>query len=211
MPQITTLFFDIGGVILSNGWETRDRQEAAKRFSLDLDDFEARHDQIVHAFELGLIDLHEYLNQTVFTQPRPFHQHEFVQFMFAQSEAYTDTLSLVSELARLNKYLMATLNNESLEINIHRIEKFHLTQYFSAFYSSCFLGAKKPEGEIYRKALQITQRSPEECIFIDDRKENLEQARHLGMNVIHHQNAQQLRQELSRLGVETAASGSAIS
>src|SRR5262249_42495685 len=154
---------------------------------------------------------HEYLTQTVFTEKRPFHEDEFVRFMFDRSQPHTDTLALAAELARSNRYLLATLNNESLELNIHRIEKFHLTDYFTAFLSSCFLGTMKPDSEIYRKALQITQRAPDECIFIDDREANLEPAQHLGMNTIHYQDAQQLRQELSRLGVETTASPSAVS
>lgn len=208
MTRVTALFFDVGGVILSNGWDKEDRRRAAEKFGLKWDDFEPRHQQIVSAFETGLIDLHEYLDQTVFTGPRSFSREEFVQFMFDQSRPHVETLEIVAELSRSRRYLLATLNNESLELNIHRIEKFHLCDYFTAFFTSCFLCIKKPEGDIYRKALQITQRSPQECIFIDDRESNLGPARHLGMNVIHYREPTQLRQELVQFGLEIAPAGS---
>jgi putative hydrolase of the HAD superfamily len=209
MAGITALFFDIGGVLLSNGWEKEMRKHAAEKFGLNVDDLEARHKEVVAAFETGLIDLHEYLDQTVFTQARPFSHEEFVKFMFDQSQPHVETLEVVSKLARSRQYLMATLNNESLELNIHRIEKFHLRDYFTAFFSSCFLGVTKPEGDIYRKALQITQRTPDECVFVDDRDSNLAVARHLGMHTILYQGAEQLRLELSRYGVRVDASRSA--
>ena len=121
--------------------------------------------------------------------------------MFAQSKPLPETLSIVERLAASRKYLMATLNNESLELNRYRIEQFGLRKHFTAFLSSCFLGVKKPEHTIYRLASQITQRAPDECLFIDDRALNLECAQLLGMRTIHYQNPAQLRQELQRHGV----------
>src|SRR5262249_58669919 len=135
---------------------------------------------------------------------------EFVQFMFDRSQPHTDTLGLVAELSRSNRYLLATLNNESLELNIHRIEKFHLADYFTAFFSSCLLGTMKPDSEIYRKALQITQRCPDECILIDDRQANLEPAQHLGMNTIHYQDAHQLRQSTSAYAEKSCVSRKSV-
>ena len=113
-------------------------------------------------------------------------------------------MGIVQRLARSGKYLMATLNNESLELNLHRIEKFQLRDYFAAFFSSCFLGVKKPERAIYRLASQITQRNPDECLFIDDRVLNLECAQSLGMRTIHFRNAAKLTQELQTHGVKVS-------
>jgi putative hydrolase of the HAD superfamily len=121
--------------------------------------------------------------------------------MFAESREHAETRAIVAELARSRKYLMATINNEGLELNLHRIQQFNLRRDFVAFFSSCFLRVLKPDPAIYRLALQVTQRAPEECVFIDDRALNLECARRMGMRTIHYQSAPQLRAELSNQGV----------
>lgn len=118
--------------------------------------------------------------------------------MLAQSQPYQETLAIVGRLARSAKYLLATLNNESLELNVYRIRRFSLRNYFTLFCSSCFLGVKKPDDAIYRLALQITQRAAEEALLIDDRPLNLEWARNHGMQTIHYRAPAQLREELER-------------
>jgi putative hydrolase of the HAD superfamily len=121
--------------------------------------------------------------------------------MFDQSQPFPDSLAFTGELARSRKYLMAALNNESLEINEYRIKTFRLRDYFEAFFASCYLGVRKPDAGIYKLALKITQREPGECVLIDDRGLNLECARELGMNTIQYKNLAQLREDLARLGV----------
>lgn len=202
MPTITTLFFDIGGVILTNGWDRDARREAAQTFELDWEDFQDRHDLSFPAFDSGQITLNQYLDRTLFYRPRSFTREEFTAFMFAQSKEYPDTRAVLTALSQSGKYLVAAINNEPLELNQYRIEAFHLRKDFQSFFSSCYLNARKPEETIYRIALEVTQRPPEQCVFVDDRALNLENPRRMGMNVVHHQNAQQLRQDLKNLGIE---------
>jgi putative hydrolase of the HAD superfamily len=121
--------------------------------------------------------------------------------MFERSQPYPEPLAFLGELARSDRYYMASLNNESREINEYRIHRFHLRDYFKAFFSSCYLGVRKPEEQIYRLALEIAQREPGECVFIDDRGLNLECAREIGMNAIQFKSVTQLREDLSRLGI----------
>ena len=201
MPEITTIFSDIGGVILTNGWDRDGRREAAQAFRLDWEEFQDRHDLSFPAFDAGQITLNQYLDRTLFYRPRTFTREEFTAFMFAQSKEYPEARAILSALARSGKYLIGAINNEPLELNQYRIEAFRLRRDFQAFFSSCYLNARKPEETIYRIALQVTQRPPESCVFIDDRALNLENPRRLGMNVIHHQNAPQLRQDLQSLGI----------
>jgi putative hydrolase of the HAD superfamily len=199
---VSALFWDVGGVLLTNAWDTASRQAAAERFGLDWQEFEDRHQLVVTQFETGRLDLKEYLQRTVFYRSRVFGVEDFRAFMFAQSQPFPDALAIVERLARSGRYFLATLNNESLDLNLHRIRQFGLRTYFAAFFSSCFLGVKKPEEAIFRLALQVTQRAPDECIFIDDRPVNLECATECGMIVIQYQNPAQLRDDLKRAGVE---------
>jgi len=201
MPNVRTLFWDNGGVILTNGWDRGSRQKAVAKFHLDWTDFEDRHELMLNAFECGEATLDEYLRRVVFYQERPFTPGEFKQFMFQQSQACPEALAFLGKLARTRRYLNATLNNESLEINEYRIRTFHLRDYFEVFFSSCYLGARKPDRGIYALALKITQREPGECVLIDDRGLNLECARELGMHTIQFQNVAQLQNDLARLGV----------
>ena len=202
MAELTALFWDVGGVLLTNGWDRAARRRATEQFKLDWEEFEDRHELMVPDFEGGRLTLDEYLQRTVFYRARSFGREEFKASMFAQSQPLPEVLALAARLANSGKYLMATLNNESLELNLYRIQQFRLRDYFNAFFSSCFLGVKKPERAIYRLASQITQRSLEECLFIDDRALNLECAQHLGMRTVHYQDPTQLRRELQEHGID---------
>ena len=201
MADVTALFWDVGGVILSNGWDRAARAEAAKKFGLDWEDFQDRHELASPAFETGQITLDTYLQRTVFYRKRAFTREEFIAFMFAQSEEFPESRAVLSDLAQTKKYLLATINNEPLELNVRRIEQFNLRREFEAFFSSCFVRIRKPDEAIYRLALEVTQRRAEDCLFIDDRALNLECARQMGMRTIHFENAAQLRQELQANGV----------
>jgi putative hydrolase of the HAD superfamily len=201
LGKITTLFWDIGGVILTNGWDRDARREAAKAFELDWEEFQDRHDLSFPAFDSGQITLNQYLDRTLFYRSRTFTREEFTAFMFAQSQEYPDTRAILSGLARTEKYFIASINNEPYELNQYRIEAFDLRKDFQIFFSSCYVYTRKPDEAIFRMALSVTQRSPEQCVFIDDRTINLENPRRLGMNVIHHQNAPQLLADLKSLGI----------
>lgn len=202
MTIITTVFWDIGGVILTNGWDRESRRQAATAFQLDWEDFQDRHDLTFPAFDSGQITLNQYLDRTLFYRSHPFTREEFTAFMFAQSKEFAETRAILTKVARTGKYLVASINNEPLELNNYRIEAFNLRRDFVAFFSSCYLHARKPEETIFRIALEVTQRPAEQCVFIDDRSLNLESPRRLGINVIHHQGASQTLSELQTLGIE---------
>jgi putative hydrolase of the HAD superfamily len=201
LAKISAIFWDVGGVLLSNAWDREQRQRTLKQFDLDEVEFESRHEMLVSSFERGKISLQEYLERTIFYRPRSFTLDAFEKYMFSLSQPHTETLQLAKELSRSCKYLMSTINNESKELNLYRIQTFGLREIFSLFISSCFVGLRKPEAGIYRLALEITQRPPEECCFVDDRPLNLDSASRLGMHVIRMENAEQVRRDLQSLGV----------
>ena len=201
MPEMKVVFFDVGGVLLSNGWDRRSRRDACQHFDLDWQDFQDRHDSVFTDFETGELTLDGYLQRTVFYRDQPFTGDEFYSFMKSQSEALPESMALLRELSESGTYLLATLNNESRELNDYRIENFGLRDHFSLFLSSCYLGVRKPEPEIYQIALDITQQVPEQCVFIDDRELNLECAELAGMRAIHFRDAAQLRGSFAELGV----------
>jgi len=208
MPDVTAMFWDVGGVILSNGWDRPARSDAAKKFGLDWEELQDRHELASPAFETGKITLDMYLERIVFYRKRAFTREEFTAFMFAQSEEFPESRAVLSGVAAAGKYLLATINNEALELNERRIRQFQLRREFKAFFSSCFVGIRKPDEGIYKIALEVTQRQPEECLFIDDRELNLECAQQLRMRTIHFQDAAQLRRELAANGVQIAEPGS---
>jgi putative hydrolase of the HAD superfamily len=201
MSDVTALFWDVGGVILSNGRDRWARAAAAKKFGIDWEEFQDRHELASPAFETGRITLDTYLQRTVFNRKLNFTREEFKDFIFAQSEEFPESRAVLADVAATGKYLQATINNEPLELNERRIHQFHLRREFKAFFSSCYLGVRKPEEGIYKLALEVTQRDPGECLFIDDRELNLECARQMRMRTIHFRDAAQLRRELAASGV----------
>ncbi len=201
MPQIRAIFWDVGGVLLTNAWDRAQRERALEQFKLDEAEFDDRHEMVVSSLERGKISFDEYLERTVFYRPRPFAREVFKDYVFSLSQPHADALALARELTNSGKYLMATINNESKELNLYRIQTFGLREIFSLFVSSCFVGLRKPEEGIYRLALEVTQKPPEECCFIDDRPLNLEAARGMGMHTIEMEDVGRLRLELRKLGV----------
>ncbi len=199
--SISHLFFDIGGVLGTNGWSSPPRRNAVARFGLDAAEFEQQHRDAVGTFEQGRMTLDEYLDATVFYRDRGFSRKTFVEFMLAESRPDHATIALARRLAEGGKYRMMTLNNESLELNRHRIERFGLRDVFEAFFSSCWLGFTKPSRRIYELALGISQAPPERAVFIDDRGPNLVPARALGMQTIHFTTGARLAGQLAALGV----------
>jgi putative hydrolase of the HAD superfamily len=205
MRDVTALFWDIGGVILSNGWDESARDEAARRFHLDRDDFERRHADAFADFETGRATLDVYLDRTIFFAPRPFSREDVKAFVFGRSSEETAARAVLDEVTATRRYLLAALNNEGRELNTYRIQQFDLARNFTVFLSSCYLGVRKPDAAIYRLALEITQRRPDECLFIDDRLPNVEAAMQIGMRAIHFQDAAQLRTELGENGIDGAS------
>lgn len=201
MAAIRALFWDVGGVLLTNAWDHNERKVALEHFGLDQEEFHSRHEMVVSSFERGKISLEEYLQRTVFYRKRSFSCEEFRDYMYTLSQPKADSLAFARSLAESGNYFMSTINNESRELNLYRIEKFGLRETFRLFVSSCFVGLRKPESGIYKLAIEVTQFDPQECCFIDDRALNLECAEALGMRTIQMQSVAQLRAQLEKLGV----------
>jgi len=201
LPAIRAIFWDIGGVLLTNAWDRTQRTAALEHFRLDEEEFHGRHEMVVSSFERGKITLDEYLDRTVFYRTRPFTRDAFRDFMYSLSQPFPEVVEFAQALSDSGKYFMGTINNESRELNYYRIEKCGLRKIFRVFVSSCFVGFRKPEKDIYRLALETTQIPAEECCFIDDRSLNLECAAKLGMQTIEMQTVDQLRASLAKLDV----------
>ena len=203
--MITTIFFDIGGVLLTDGWGHVSRRAAAEKFGLDWDEYTDRHEKVAHAIETDRLSLDAYLTRTIFYLPRAFTREEFHAYIFAQSRPHPDAIEIARRLAAADKYFMATINNEILELNDYRIERFSLSNIFPVFFSSCYLKIRKPDEEIYRLVLRVCQRKAEDCLFVDDREVNLECPRELGLQTILYESAAQLTDALKQHGIELSA------
>ncbi len=175
------------------------RAAAIERFGLDAADFQDRHEETVGALEAGTISLDEYLDSTIFCAERSFSREDFKAFMFGLSEPWADSIAVARELAESGTVRMATLNNEGEELNVHRIRKFGLHEIFPVFFTSCWLGVRKPARAIYTRVLGMVQADPARTLFVDDRAQNLSPAAALGMHTIHFRSAEQLREELNAM------------
>lgn len=198
---ITTLFLDIGGVLLTNGWDHVARQQAAERFNLNYADVEERHHLTYDTYEVGKLSLDDYLQRVIFCQARPFSVEEFKFFMLARSQPYPEMLSLIQELKSAHQVKTIAVSNEGREINAFRIRTFKLDQVIDTFVSSCFVHFRKPDLDIYRIALDISQAAPEQVAYIDDRALFVEVASSLGIHGILHTDALTTRAKLANLGL----------
>jgi putative hydrolase of the HAD superfamily len=201
MTTITTLFLDIGGVLLTNGWDRRMRKLAAETFHLNFEEMDERHHLTFDTYEEGKVTLDEYLDRVVFYQERPFTRDHFRTFMFAQSRPFPEMIELVCRLKSQYRLKVAVVSNEGRELNIHRIGAFKLETFIDFFVSSCFVHFRKPDADIFRIALDIAQVKPEQVVYIEDRPMFVEVAQALGINGIIHAGYDTTQKELAKFGL----------
>ena len=202
MLPFDVILFDVGGVLLTNGWDHGERAAAAERFHLDAAELETRNTVVFQAWDRGEITLDQYLSSTVFYEQRNFSREEFAAFLLSQSRLLPDgALDILKDLAAGGKYILGALNNEARETNEYRFNKFGLRSCFEVTLSSCYLGLRKPEEAIFRLAIDVMGGKPERILFIDDRQENVDAAKEKGMVAIRFTGAETLRRELCALGI----------
>jgi len=199
--SITTLFLDIGGVLLTNGWDHNIRIRAAEKFDLDYEEMDERHHLTFDTYEEGKLSLDEYLNRVVFYQKRSFSHEEFKKFMYAQSQPYLDMIELMRNLKARYNLRIAAVSNEGRELTTYRVQQFQLGTFIDFFVSSSFVHYRKPDEDMYRIALDISQVQPEQVVYIDDRQMFVEVARGLNITGIIHTNYETTRKSLAELGL----------
>ena len=165
---ITCLFLDIGGVLLTNGWDHHARKRAVTNFKLESAEMEDRHHLTFDTYEEGKLTLEEYLSWVVFYKKQPFTRAQFRRFMFAQSKPYPEMIELVAKLKARHGLKIAVVSNEGRELNAYRIRKFKLDGLVDFFISSCFVHLRKPDADIFRLALDIAQVPARQIVYIDN-------------------------------------------
>lgn len=184
--NLRILFFDIGGILLTNGWGHESRKEAAELFGLDYAEMDGLHNFIFNVYEIGKITLDEYLDTVIFNKPRNFTSEDFKSFIYAQSKELPDMLQWLKDWKKDCGFRIISINNEGKELNNYRIHKFQLHQCFDAFISSCEVKMRKPDPGIFHLAMGIAQATPDQCVYFDDRLMFAKAAERLGIRSFQH-------------------------
>ncbi|MEO8769867.1 MAG: HAD-IA family hydrolase [Ferruginibacter sp.] len=195
---ITTLFLDIGGVLLTNGWGRSSRALAAKKFNLDLPEVEERHHLCFDTYEMGKLSIEDYLKQVVFYEKRDFTVDDFKEFIFQQSQPLPGSIDFFKEVKAKYKIKVVAVNNEAKEINEYRIRQFKLHELFDAFISSCYVGLRKPDKDIFILACNLAQVNPIQALMIDDRQMFVETAAGIGLNAIRFDDLKTVKEKLEK-------------
>ena len=200
--QITTLFLDIGGVLLTNGWDDNIQKRAADKFGMDYREMNERHHLTFDTYEEGKLSLDVYLNRVVFYKERSFSREEFKSFMYAQSQPFPEMIELMRRLKTQYGLEVAAVSNEGRELTVYRAQQFELGTVIDFFVSSCFVHFRKPDEDMYRIALDIAQVRPEQVVYIDDRAMFVEVAQGLGIRGIIHTGYQSTSKALEQFGLK---------
>lgn len=199
---ITTLFLDIGGVLLTNGWDHTMRQRAAEVFDLNYEEMNERHHLTFDTYEEGKLSLDDYLQRVVFFSARPFTPEKFRRFMFAQSRPFPDMIRLIQELKQQHPLKIAAVSNEGRELTEYRIRQFELKPIIDFFIASSFVHCRKPDADIYRIALDVAQVPPNQVAYIEDRPMFVDVANELGIHGIWHTDYKSTYTALHNLGLQ---------
>lgn len=201
---ITTLFLDIGGVLLTDGWDRHARKRAAMAFKLKYSDMEERHKLNFSTFELGKLTIEEYLSRVVFYEERTFTPAQFQKFMFSQSKPYPKMIDMVHRLKTQYGLKICVVSNEERELNVYRIRKFKLDGFVDFFISSCFVHVSKPDVDIFRLALDIAQVPAKQIVYIENTPMFVQIAEGLGIRSILHTDYKSTCEKLASFGLEVA-------
>lgn len=196
MHKIDTLFLDIGGVLLTNGWDHNSRKRAAQKFGIDWEDFEERHKKLYPLHETDKITLDDYLLEIIFWKKRSFTLEELKEFIFSESQPYPEMLRLFKDLKKQYRLRIAAISNEGRDLATYRIKKFDLTSFIDDFFISCFVRAQKPDPYIYQVALDVTQVPTDRILYIDDRPNLIEAASNMMVNGFVHTSYERTAQKL---------------
>ena len=199
--KITTVFLDIGGVLLTNGWDHTMRQRAADQFQLDYEEMNERHHLTFDTYEEGKLSLDEYLKRVVFYEPRTFKPKEFIEFMYAQSKPYPDMINLIKDLKLRHHLEVGAISNEGRELTQFRIKNFDLKSFIDFFISSCFVHFRKPDEDMFKIALDIAQVYPQDAVYIEDRAMFVDIANNLGIHAIIHRDFKTTKKKLEGFGL----------
>jgi len=199
---ITCLFLDIGGVLLTNGWDHHARKRAVTNFKLESAEMEVRHHLTFDTYEEGKLTLDEYLSRVIFYKQQPFTSAQFRRFMFAQSQPYPEMIELVDQLKARHGLKIAVVSNEGRELNAYRIRKFNLDRFVDFYISSCYVHIRKPDADIFRLALDIAQVPTRQVVFIDNTPMFVQIAEGLGIRSILHTDYKSTCAKLSALGLK---------
>lgn len=202
MPTtIKALFLDIGGVVLTNGWDHALRRQACEVFGLDFKELDDRHHHTFDTFESGKITFYEYLQRVVFYQPRSFSVEEFRAYICSQWKAFPEMIDFFKGIKDRYGLKVLAVSNEGRELTTERIRQFHLSELFDFFLVSSFVHLRKPDTDLYQLALDCAQVDPEEAVYIDDLAMFVQVAQTLRINAIHHTNREHTCQALAGLGL----------
>jgi putative hydrolase of the HAD superfamily len=202
--ETTCLFLDIGGVLLTNGWDHLARQRAAADFNVNLAELEDRHHLVFDTYEEGKLTLDEYLEKVIFHESRPFTSNQFRRFMFAQSEACPGMIELTAQLKLRYGLKIIAVSNEGRELNEFRIRKFQLDRVVDSFISSCFVHIRKPDADIFRLAMDIAQVPAQKILYIENTAMFVQVAEGLGIRSILHTSIRATAAELATHGLQNA-------
>jgi putative hydrolase of the HAD superfamily len=197
----TCVFLDVGGVLLTNGWDHHARRRAAKHFKLTWAEMEYRHNLNLATYEEGKLTLEEYLGRVVFYQKRPFTRAQFERFMFAQSKPYPNMIELFAQLKVRHGLRIFVVSNEARELNAYRIRKFKLDGFVDGFISSRFFHIRKPDADIFRLALDIAQAPACQVLYIENTPMFVQIAEGLGIRSVLHTDYKSTCAKLASFGL----------
>ena len=159
----------------------------------------ARNMELVSSFDKGRITPVEFYRKVKKTLKAKI---DFEQFYAIYNDIFWLNPPVLEILKKLRpQYRLILLSNTDQMRFSFITKKLPQILLFDAYVLSFEVGYMKPESEIYHIALEKAGATAGECLFIDDRQENIEAAQRIGINCIHFQAETNLQVELKKRGL----------
>jgi putative hydrolase of the HAD superfamily len=193
---------DLGGVLLTNGWDRAIRRRVAEQFHIDAEAMDERHHLTYDTYESGKTDVWTYLARIIFFEPRPYTPQQVLDFILDQAQPMPEAIALVKEIKARHGVKVGVVSNEGRELGEDRVRRFGLGEFVDFFVISGCVGLRKPDTAIWRLALDLAQAAPEQVAYLEDRRMFVDVAAGLGLRSVWHRDAATTRAALAAMGLD---------
>lgn len=199
--KIKAAIFDVGGVLHSSEGEHIER-DICITLGITHEQYKRGSEALLEQLQLGRINEERFWEQlvSITNAPNQLPGESLLGREFDRRyKVFTKVLEIVAALKKQG-IKVAILSN-TIETHAQINQSHGIYDPFEIRILSHQVGLAKPDPETYKLTLKKLKSSPEQTIFIDDKKEHVEAAKNLGIRGIQFQDAESLLQGLRGLGI----------
>ncbi len=196
--MIKLIIFDIGGILIQEPANTAMYKNIAQFLGISEEEYNEARKPYWHLATTGELSLKQLYEKVLKKVNKNMKAEDVVrkhleEYAKIEKVRNPEIIRIIEDL-KINYEVIALTNTEQEMGEYNRVHG--LFQFFEKAFLSTELHMKKPDAVIFQKVLEECNVTADEALFIDDKEENTEGARELGIPCILYENPKQLKKML---------------